>query len=571
MTRRKNPKAAENEARLQEALAAVRSGQCNAPTASTVFNVPRRTLYDRLEGKLPCRLAQENQQVLTHAEEKELVRMITYLTITGYPPRHATLREMAEEVRKRRVQNINDPSVNYVEYPPIGKDWIKRFLRRHSELSSVTARTIDASRVKAATPETISHWFNVLEQVIDEYNIIEENTYNMDESGFAIGEIEATKCIVNSRVRQHLQAKPGRQEWVSSVECICADGTSIPPLIIFKAQNLNYQWIPASIADDWRFACNSKGWTSNDHGMQWLRRCFEPSTRDKAHGRYRLLICDGHDSHVTGEFIAHYMEHKIVLMILPPHSSHLTQPLDVGIFGPLKKVMASKIAPLINTGVARLQKVEWTSAFVQAHQEVFNIQNIQSAFLGAGIFPFNPEKILSHLTLPATTPSHQLRESTPTTDTLFNQSVLTSSPIDGNAVHLANVALNALVDSGELFNTPAKRYIKCLSRSSERLRAANSILQKQNEDMHQVLSQRKERLSGKRMVIKGQHLLSVIEMRDGVLKAQEATRKRKAVMEKTSRKRKCKAIEESSEDYESHSEHEADEEAEILDCIEVEM
>jgi len=41
-----------------------------------------------------------------------------------------------------------------------------------------------------------------------------------------------------------------------------------------------------------------------------------------------MLICDGHDSHITGDFIGHCMDNDILLMILPPHSSHLTQPLD---------------------------------------------------------------------------------------------------------------------------------------------------------------------------------------------------------------------------------------------------
>jgi hypothetical protein len=187
---------------------------------------------------------------------------------TGYPPRHKTLLEMAEEIRKRRVREINDQLGTYVEYTPIEKDFIPRFLRRHSELSCVITRKIDASRVKEATPEAISKFFDELKRVVEEYDITIENIYNMDESGFAIGEIEASKCIINTHIRQRLQAKPGRQEWVTTVECICADGTSIPLLVIFKAENLNYQWILANVADDWKFSCNTKGWTSNEHGLQ---------------------------------------------------------------------------------------------------------------------------------------------------------------------------------------------------------------------------------------------------------------------------------------------------------------
>ena len=41
------------------------------------------------------------------------------------------------------------------------------------------------------------------------------------------------------------------------------------------------------------------------------------------------------------------MDNNIILMILPPHSSHLTQPLDIGIFGPLKTAMLAETDPLI--------------------------------------------------------------------------------------------------------------------------------------------------------------------------------------------------------------------------------
>src|SRR5947207_1948629 len=100
----------------------------------------------------------------------------------------------------------------------------------------------------------------------------------MDESGFAISEMESSKVIINANVHQKFQAKWSRQEWVTSVECICANGTSISPLIIFKAKNLSRAWILASVHDSWAFSCNTNGWTSNQHGLEWLQRCFDPAT-----------------------------------------------------------------------------------------------------------------------------------------------------------------------------------------------------------------------------------------------------------------------------------------------------
>src|SRR5436190_24051764 len=89
-------------------------------------------------------------------------------------------------------------------------------------------------------------------------------------------------------------------------------------------------------------------------------------------------------------------------MILPPHSSHLTQPLDVGVFGALKKHMASKLEPLLCVRISYIQKVEWTAAFIEAHQQAFRAQNILSGFHGTGIHPYQPSKVL-----------HQVSNSTP--------------------------------------------------------------------------------------------------------------------------------------------------------------
>ena len=100
----------------------------------------------------------------------------------------------------------------------------------------------------------------------------------MDESGFAIGQIEATRIIVRAEARAQWQAQPGRQEWVSVLECICADGSAIPPLVIFKGEQPLCAWIPNNIANNWRFDASPKGWTSNFHGLEWPKHCFEPGT-----------------------------------------------------------------------------------------------------------------------------------------------------------------------------------------------------------------------------------------------------------------------------------------------------
>jgi len=571
MTRARNPLAVEKEAQLQKAINAIRKGQYTCHSAALAFNVSRTTLYARVNGgRKPRNVSHESEQILSHAEERELIRWITRLTINGYPPRYSTLREMAEEVRKRRVKQINEDGMQLVQYDDIGTDWVSRFLRRHPELAGVTLQSIESSRLKAATPERLQKYFDDLEKVVAEYNILAENKYNMDESGYAIGEIEATRCIINANIRQQFQSKPGRQEWVTSVECICADGTALPPLIIFKGEKVSPRWVTENIPSDWRFACNSKGWTSNEHGIKWLRECFEPLTREKAAGKYRLLICDGHDSHITGAFIAHCMDHNIVLFVLPPHSSHLTQPLDVGVFRPLKKYMAKELQPLISTGIARLQKVEWLVAFVSAHKQAFSALNIFGGFRSTGIHPFRPEKVLNRVV--SSIPTEVKPTSpVPTATTPFNEAVLTDSPANFNAVKHANVALVQLVQSQQPLTSPAKKYVKFLTQCYERTHSENRILHCENEGLKAARGCSGRPLSGKRKAIDGEHLLTRPEILGAVTDSEKVTQsrvqKRKVMPRKRGPRGKKEVVEESSEESDGTDE----ELAEMFDCIRVEM
>ena len=187
-------------------------------------------------------------------------------------------------------------------------------------------------------------WFDTFETVvIKNENVLPENLYNMDESGFSIGTINAGRVIINTQIDQRYQVNPGRQEWVSVLKCISINGTSISTIIIFKGEKLLTNWVPPGLPKDWVMICNTKGWTSNEHGLAWLEQVFEPRMREKAQGRPHVLTCDEHESHITSRFIRHCMNNNIKLLILPPHSSHFTQPLDIGIFSLLKYYLSAEL------------------------------------------------------------------------------------------------------------------------------------------------------------------------------------------------------------------------------------
>jgi hypothetical protein len=61
------------------------------------------------------------------------------------------------------------------------------------------------------------------------------------------------------------------------------------------------------------FTSSPSGWTSDELGYAWLTTLFDPETKEKARRRWRLLILDGHGSHVSMAFTIFYNANKILL------------------------------------------------------------------------------------------------------------------------------------------------------------------------------------------------------------------------------------------------------------------
>lgn len=93
-------------------------------------------------------------------------------------------------------------------------------------------------------------------------------------------------------------------------------------MVIFSGNSLTDEITIQPLPHGLWFIESDKGWTSNEISIRWLKQIFEPSTH-RSTGVYRLLIVDGHRSHLTAEFDQYCEEKKILALCMPAHSSHL--------------------------------------------------------------------------------------------------------------------------------------------------------------------------------------------------------------------------------------------------------
>ncbi len=386
------------EGRLNLAIQAYKQGQFQSPNAAAIaYDVPQRTFTRRLAGIQPKRGSRAPNRLLTINEEESLVDWILSMDRRGMPPRIATVGQMAGVLLARHHQLV-----------VIGRNWASTFINNHEALKSKYNRKYDYQRAKCEDPELIRAWFQRIQATIAEYGILEDDIYNFDETGFQMGVIATAKVVTGSdRAGRPRTTQPGNREWVTIIETIGARGSLVPPLVIFEAVMHQASWYNDLISLDWSIGVSENGWTNNKIGLHWLKEVFDKHTQGCTIGRYRLLILDGHGSHVTPEFDQYCLEHSIIVLCMPPHSSHLLQPLDVGCFSVLKRSYGYLVEQKMGLGVNHIDKSEFLSLYQQARPEALKESNIRSGFAATGLVPYNPDRVLSLLHAQYHTPSPQ--------------------------------------------------------------------------------------------------------------------------------------------------------------------
>jgi hypothetical protein len=415
MPPRNSPQSAQTEGRIALAIQAFQKGQFRSLKAATdAYDVPYSTTYTRIKGTVARRDLQPPNLKLTQYEELSLKQWILSMDECGLSPRIDTVRRMANLLLQKR--DNTSPVFNAL-IPTVGKNWVYKFIQRHDPLKSRFNRKYDHQRAKCEDPTIIRDWFRLVQNTRAKYGIVDEDIYNFDETGFQMGVITTARVVTGSerRASRPVTLQPGNREWVTVIECICAHGWSLPPMVIFEGKLHQSTWYSEQLPSNWSIGVSENGWTNDSLGLSWLVDIFEKHTKGRTVGKYRLLILDGHGSHNTPEFDLFCSEHSIITLCMPPHSSHLLQPLDVTCFAAVKRAYGRRVENYMRVGLNHIDKPDFITTYYETRQETIVTSNIQSGFTATGLVPHNPDRVLEklHVTLRTPTPPIQSQFSSP--------------------------------------------------------------------------------------------------------------------------------------------------------------
>jgi hypothetical protein len=374
----------------------------------------------------------------------------------------------------------------------VGVNWIRPSLSRNPDLKPKFARSLAYNRALCEDPVLINGFYTSLLELKQQYGIVDEDIYNFDETAFAIGLGATAKVICSSdRSGKPSLIQPGNREWVTVVECVGSSGVVVPPLIIFKSKHNQAEWYTDPILPlDWSITHSPNGRTSDELRLQWLEKVFEPFTRPLTVGAYRLLILDGHSSHLTPGFDQACKKYNIIPCCLPVHSSHLLQPLDVGVFSVLKRLYGTAVENRIRIGLHHVDKNDFLAMLIPVRIQSYTIQNIKSGFSHAGIVPFNPEKVLSQLQI-------VIREATPAPSrpsTSSSKNWSPRTPYNPRTLERQAKSIKKLLNmSNSGSSSPSRSAFNQLIKGSYIVMHNAAILAKENHDLREAVDQLQKR------------------------------------------------------------------------------
>jgi hypothetical protein len=373
--------------RIELAVAACsRENGPSARKAAKVYDVAPSTITRRLNHSVQSATSvHQSRQRLSPTEEQVVIQKAIHYYESGLPLGIRHLHEFANEILTRK-----DPDA-----PEIGQNWHKKLLARNPLLERVLSRPPDRVRTTVVTRKnTLEGFFKLYSELRKTHGIALNDVYNMDEKGFLMGPIQPSHVLIPIQEKHAYLYQDEGREWISVSECISADGEALPAWVVFKADNQQNSWSTYLSTGNSEFATSENGWTDNDLELNWLQEHFHPLTEKRRHGEFRMLIVDGHESHCKPEFIDFCVNNKIILLILPPHNTHLVRPLDGAVFQPLAKAYNILLDDHNQFCGNSLTRECFAKYYQMARSEAVNRANIMSGWRKTGLFPFNPQEVL---------------------------------------------------------------------------------------------------------------------------------------------------------------------------------
>ncbi|XP_041377445.1 uncharacterized protein LOC121389863 [Gigantopelta aegis] len=392
-------------------------GGSSIRAAANDFNIARMTLT-RYMDKCNAQTGQHDERNEAFGYEKcRLTNMIFSAVMEDDLATHIkTLAEQFHGLSRNKCRSLifEYAMRNNVTVPNSWKEngmtgehfWISFKERNHLAIRTPEATSL--ARASAFNRYNVGKFYDNLGQVMDLHKFECHDIYNCDETGCTT--VSPPENIVAKQgvkqVGSITSAEKG--QLVTAVYTINAAGSVVPPMLIFPRKNVRDYFTkngpPGCIG-----GANPSGWINEELFLGYLKHFIRHTRCSKE--KKVLLILDNHETHISLAVIDLAKENGVILLTIPPHTSHKLQPLDVSCFKPFKTAYARAVENWMRSNPGKTITIYEIPEFT-SHAQLHGLtaKNIISAFQSTGIYPYNRDVFSETDFAPATITNRDLPE-----------------------------------------------------------------------------------------------------------------------------------------------------------------
>ena len=209
----------------------------------------------------------------------------------------------------------------------------------------------------------------------------------------------------------------------------------------------------------------------------------------------------------------------------------------LGVFGPLKTAYREQVELLFHGGGNIIGKQHLTFLYSRARQAAFTPRNIRSRWSKAGLYPFNPEKVLAELYTPVTESATVQSETHFTSDSHSYK-----HPVCTPTTAASFSALRSKVEGGlNAFDSDARLCFEKLANAGENVFAERTLLRHRNGILVEQNNEKKVRQSARATVVGKAKIMSYKEIEEARKKRDEKEARKARAAERKSKSRQSAA------------------------------
>ena len=266
------------------------------------------------------------------------------------------------------------------------REWYYGYMFRHPHLVLKAPEGMSLARSIAFNRVNVEVFFKAYVEAVEQHSFMPARIFNLDESGLSTV-MKPCKVVCERGRPVASQVSRERGSHMTFVGIVNAAGQGFPPVFIVARKKLNADFLRGTTAGC-TFLVQPNGWMDHERfveTLQHLHKVSYSSVENKI-----LLIMDNAECHMSIHAVEYAIQHGIVIVTLPPHTTAKLQPLDVSVFAPFKTVLRSiqDDFKLSNPHVPITEHMLPEMA-CKAWDKVCNVTNITNGFRATGIYPIN--------------------------------------------------------------------------------------------------------------------------------------------------------------------------------------